>query len=64
MMHHTEQPKADGNDMLIPKESIKMKKQIRSTYIPAGHVSHWLLPAWSWYFPEGHGMGSGLPEGQ
>lgn len=50
--------------MLIPKESIQRKEQIHFTYIPAGHVSHWLLPAWSWYFPEGQGMGSGLPVGQ
>lgn len=31
--------------MLIPKESIKGKEPIHFTYIPAGHVSHWLLPA-------------------
>ena len=50
--------------MWIGKQSIKMKQQVHFAYIPAGHVSHWLLPAWSWYFPEGQGMGSGLPVGQ
>lgn len=50
--------------MSIPEENIKRKQQIYFTYIPTGHVSHWLLPAWSWYFPEGQGMGSGLPVGQ